>query len=378
MRFGPYQLTDCLGRGGMAAVYKGKRRGVGGFEKQVVVKTILPNLAKQGRFVRMFKEEARLSAQLLHANVVQVLDFGLVGSTPFLELEYLSGMNLQHVWEAAKGPVPVGIALLIATEICRGLAYAHAFIDEAGVHRPIVHRDVSPANVMMCRDGSVKLLDFGLACATRGESVEIDDFRGKLAYMSPEQLERRQVDRRADVFALGALLHELLTGQRLFLGANHPETLHRLRTLTVEMPSKINAEVPPALDFVVLRALVRDPDRRYHSASEMLTGLEALSPRAAHRQELLAWLGKVAPQAFTTPCDGCGRALPSGVECRACKTVADTVIELDPPVPPPQVPQMLPKAPPWMQRQLTIFRLTLSLLWRRMQIWSAERSLRRL
>jgi serine/threonine protein kinase len=325
-RFGPYVLTECLGKGGTAVIYKGKRSGVSGFEKQVVVKTILPELARDFRFVRLFNREAKLSAQLFHANVAQVQDFGVVSGTPFLELEYLSGWNLQQLWNqvAARGErLPVGIALLLATEACRGLSYAHAFVDEAGVHRPIIHRDISPANVMICRDGAVKLLDFGLASLTRGETLSIETFQGKLAYMSPEQLERKQVDRRADVFAFGALLHELLTGQRLFRGETDVETVQRVRSLAIEPPSGLNDRVPAALDVIVLRALARNPDQRYQSAAELLDALDGLSGQQASRKELLAYLGSVAPEVFTTPCDGCGARVPNGAECSECRTLID-------------------------------------------------------
>ncbi|HUS63879.1 MAG TPA: serine/threonine-protein kinase [Kofleriaceae bacterium] len=300
-RFGAYQLTDCIGRGGTAVVYKGKRRGAAGFEKQVVIKTILPELVRDLRFIRLFREEAKLSAQLFHANIAQVHDFGLVDRTPFLELEYLSGMDLRKLWDrlAARGDrLPVSIALRLATEACRGLAYAHSFVDQHGKLRPIIHRDISPANVMICHDGTVKLLDFGVASITQGETLSITTFKGKLAYMSPEQLEQRQVDRRADVFAFGAMLHELLTGARLFSGATDGDTVRRVCSLSVDPPSRANPAVPPALDVVVLTALARDLDGRYTSAVELLCALERLGNLAATRPALMRYLGRVAPDVF--------------------------------------------------------------------------------
>jgi len=153
---------------------------------------------------------------------------------------------------------------------------------------------------MISRDGSVKLIDFGLASLTRGETLTIENFQGKLAYMSPEQLEHKQLDRRADVFALGTLLYEMLTGERLFWADNDIETLRRVRSRMVEPPSKANPQVPAALDVIVLRALARDPKERYQSAAEMLRVLEDLSQLAAPRQELLRYLGWVAPEVFTT------------------------------------------------------------------------------
>jgi serine/threonine-protein kinase len=322
-QFGPYLLAECIGRGGMAAVYKAKRRSVGAPGRQVVVKTILPEHAKDRRVLRQFTEEARLSTQLRHDNIVRAHDSGFIGGKPFLELEYLSGLNLRQLWDTVKARgqrIPVSIALTLGTQICRGLAYAHSFVDKAGVARPIIHRDVSPANVMICCDGSVKLLDFGSACLTRGQTVSIDTFSGKLAYMSPEQLARRQLDRRADVFALGALLHELLSGRRLFSGVDDAETVRRVQSLVIERPSEWNPDVPPALDGLTLRALRYDPEQRYASAAEMLIALERIGDAAASKDGLLRYLGSIAPEVFTSTCEGCARQLPYGVECPQYRT----------------------------------------------------------
>jgi serine/threonine-protein kinase len=375
----------------MAAVYKGKRRGPGGFEKQVVVKTILPALASQARFRRLFRYEAKLTAQLSHVNVVQLLDFGIVEDTPFLELEYLSGCDLRKVWETAirrTRHIPVGVALAIATEVCRGLAYAHAFVDAKGVPSPIIHRDVSPGNVMICMDGTVKLLDFGLACLTHGETLSIDTFHGKLAYMSPEQLDKRTVDRRADVFALGAILHELLTDRRLFAGDDDGATVRNIRSMPVPAPSELNPEVPGVVDVVVLRALARDPDRRWSSAVELLHALEELGGLCASRKELLAWLGALVPEVFTTACEGCGRRLPMGAACNGCMTMPDGPHVSDPqslvvvsPVlpsrtPPPTKPPRAQRTPFWQSCWLRV-RLGATLWWREKETQLAERRLRR-
>jgi serine/threonine-protein kinase len=381
-RFGTYQLGECLGRGGMAAVYKARRRGPGGFEKQVVVKTILPQLARKPQFVRLFKQEAKLSARLSHNNVVQVTDFGVVDETPFLEMEYLSGCNLRQIWELAASQsirMPASIALAIALEACRGLAYAHSFVDEKGEHRPIIHRDVSPSNVMICRDGTVKLLDFGLASLTRGESLAIDVFYGKLAYLSPEQLERRRVDRRADVFALGAVLHEMLTGRRLFAGTDDGDTLQRVLKMPIDPPSAIDRSVPSAVDVVVLRALQRDPDLRPQSAVELLAALEGLKELTASRGELLRWLGQVAPSLFTVTCENCGRRLPVGVECSGCMTmpegpqmmsVAAAELEQGTSPPPSRQPSMS-----WLRRSWLRATRGVALWWRGVEVRRAERAL---
>jgi serine/threonine protein kinase len=387
MRLGPYLLTECIGIGGMAAVYHARRRGVSGFETAAVVKTLLPELRRNQRYVRMFKEEARLTAQLKHANVVHVHDFGLIAGIPFLEMEDLTGWNLQQLFDAAAARgqrVPLPIALAIMTDACRGLAYVHSFVDDKGVHRPIIHRDVSPANIMICRDGSVKLVDFGLAQQTRGETLEIDTFLGKLAYMSPEQLEKRKLDRRADVFALGVTLYEMVTGKRLFAGANNVETLRRLQTLVIDPPSRLNREAPATLDVVILRALHRDPDQRFQSASEMLSALEAVGAPQATRAQLLAHLGAAAPEVFTRTCDGCGARVAWGADCPDCKTRLeppqfDEGDDSETPLPVP-LPELLPRADTlpirWLQRRWLLLQLTLCVLWRRFEAWMAERRAR--
>ena len=400
MRLGPYRLTDCIGAGGMAVVHRGTRRGLSGFETDVVVKTLKPEHRRNQRYVRMFKEEARLSAQLQHANVVRVHDFGMIADTPFLEMEDLTGWNLQQLCEAtqARGErVPVPIALAILSEACRGLAYAHSFVDDKGAHRPIIHRDVSPSNIVICKDGAVKLVDFGLAQLTRGETLAIDTFLGKLAYMSPEQLHRRQLDRRADVFALGVTLYELVTGTRLFAGRNDAETLNRLETLVVEPPSRLDREVPAALDVVVLRALHRDPDQRYRSAADMLAALDALAGMSASRAQLLAYLARLAPAVFTRACDGCGAPIAWGADCSACKTRLEPSpfgddgepIALSPPALATTAPTAamtttaaMTSSPPWPLQRLRhrwlVVRLTLCVLWRRFDAWLAERHTRTL
>jgi hypothetical protein len=178
---------------------------------------------------------------------------------------------------------------------------------------------------MICVDGSVKLLDFGLARLTRGETLKIDSFFGKLAYMSPEQIDRRQIDRRADVFALGALMHELLSGRPLFRGVDDAETVRRVQNLVIQPPSVLNPSVPVALDMIVMRALKHDPDQRYSSAAEMLAALEELGASAASQEGLLKYMGSIAPDVFSYACEECGSQLPCGVECPKCRTQVDAV-----------------------------------------------------
>ncbi|MCA1665095.1 MAG: serine/threonine protein kinase [Myxococcales bacterium] len=250
-RFGAYLLTDCIGQGGMAVVYRAKREGWSGFEKTVVVKAMLPSLAAHREHVDRFIAEAKIQAQLSHPGIVQVHDFGVFQNTPYLVMEHLSGVNLSQMLNALttqKRRLPVPIALVIATQMCHALGYAHAFADSSGARRQIIHSDVSPSNVMVCRDGSVKLLDFGVA-----KVIDACDYdtsatvQGKLPYMSPEQVNRLPVDRRADVFAAGIVTHEMLAGRRLFVGATELETLRRVDACEVAPPSLYNpARFAPA------------------------------------------------------------------------------------------------------------------------------------
>jgi serine/threonine-protein kinase len=328
---GPYLLQECIGRGGTAVLYKARRTGAAGFEKQVVVKTIAPELAGDPRFVALFEEEAKLQAQLFHANIAQVQDFGVMRGTPFLELEVLSGWNARQIFDRLSGSqrrMPARIAQLIMLEACRGLAYAHAFVDDKGKLRPIIHRDISLANVMICRDGAVKVIDFGLASVAEGGRMTIDTFAGKLAYMSPEQLEGK-IDRSADVFAFGVVLWELLTGRRMFAADTDEETVRRIKQLDVKPPSKFNDEVPRALDAIVMKALARDPAQRYSSACELLSALEGLKKDPATRAELLNYLAELAPDVYVTACEACGEPVPYGRGCRGCRTVVDALESLD-------------------------------------------------
>ncbi len=285
--FGKYQLVERLGKGGMAEVWKARIVGPAGFERTMVIKRILPQLVEDPDFVAMFVSEARLSARLNHANIVTVFELAKFGDEYYLAMEYVRGHDLISVLRthAPRGAIPPGAAAYVLREVCRALGYAHAVTDDDGNPLRIIHRDVSPSNVMIGFDGGVKLLDFGIAKAL----AETDDsktltgtLKGKLGYMSPEQLDGREIDHRADLFSIGVLLWELVTGRRLFKGATDVQTIARVREAQVAPPSTVNPEVPPELDAICLKALARDPDRRYQTGEELAAALD----RVAHE---LAW-----------------------------------------------------------------------------------------
>src|SRR4051812_4918766 len=296
-RFGAYLLTDCIGQGGMAVVYRAKREGWSGFEKTVVVKAMLPALAAHREHVDRFIAEAKIQAQLSHPGIVQVNDFGVFQGTPYLVMEHLNGVNLSQMLNAlvsGRQRMPIPVALVIATQMCHALGYAHAFRDSSGARRQVIHSDVSPSNVMVCRDGSVKLLDFGVARVVDACDYDMSQkVQGKYPYMAPEQVNRLPLDRRVDVFAAGIVLHEMLTGRRLFAAENELETLRRVDACEVLPPSTYNPAVPPDLDAVVLKALARDPGDRFDSGDEMAMALGRI-PRVDDGRrrvaELVAWL----------------------------------------------------------------------------------------
>ncbi|HWE26821.1 MAG TPA: protein kinase, partial [Polyangia bacterium] len=326
IQFGAYLLTECVGQGGMAVVYKATRQGPSGFEKTVVVKAMLPTLTAQKEFVSMFSAEARLMAQLTHPNIVQVHDFGVVDGIPYLAMEYLPGRNLSQLRAAVDASclrVPLGAALAIVREVCHGLGYAHDFVDSEGRKRQIIHRDVSPSNVMVCRDGSVKLLDFGVAKIVGEFDYDVtQSFKGKYAYMSPEQVNHKPIDRRVDVFAAGVVLHELLTGKRLFAAGTELETLQRVSAAKVVAPSVDNREVPRVLDTIVKKALAKDPSERYMSGAQMAEALDSLDSMIWPRKRLAAWLNELFARDWTITCDVCGKPVLAGGECGECGTAA--------------------------------------------------------
>ncbi len=272
-----YRVVQKIDSGGMAEVFQGVAEGIRGFQKNVAIKRVLPHLAENKKFLAMFLDEARLSLRMNHANVVQFFDIGRSGGTYFIVMEFVDGTNLKKVLEKMRerrSRLPIAQSIYLVMEVCKGLSYAHELSDAEGNNLGIVHRDVSPPNILLSKNGEVKLVDFGLAKATSQlEKTNPGVVKGKFAYLSPEVAWGRPVDRRADIFACGIILWELLTGKRLFLGETDIETVELVRRSEVPSIRRHNPEVRPSLERIVHRALAFEPADRYATCDELAEDL---------------------------------------------------------------------------------------------------------
>ena len=278
---GPYLLGDRLGLGGMAEVYVAQRAGPRGFAKRFAVKRILPELAQDARFVAMFCDEARICAALCHPNIVQVVDFGEANGQLFMAMEFVDGVSLARLLRtvsARRERFPRAIALHVAHEVLRGLAFAHEARDEHGRPLGIVHRDVSPGNVLIGRAGDVKLGDFGIV---RSEFVDRrtypGELKGKVGYMSPEQVMGTDVDPRSDLFTVGIILAEMLLARPLFTGQNEFEILTNIYEANLSVLERHAAELAPVVYATLHKALARDPARRFQNALEFSSALREVA-----------------------------------------------------------------------------------------------------
>ncbi len=274
-----YRVIKRLEAGGMAEVYLGEASSVEGFKKRVAIKRVLPHLAQNENFIQMFLDEARLSARLTHANIVSVFDISAREDTFFLIMEFIDGANLKKILETLhkRGQrFPIAEAIYMCTEACRGLAYAHELHDEHGKPLGIVHRDISPPNIMITRRGEVKVADFGLAKAgTQISQTDPGVVKGKFSYLSPEAANGKEVDARADIFSLGIVLWEMLAGRRLFLGETDYATVKLIQQANIPRLAPLNPQVDEAFEEILLKSLARDPEHRYQRAQEFgdaLTG----------------------------------------------------------------------------------------------------------
>ena len=278
LHFGRYQLLRKIASGGMGEVLLARIAGQQGFEKLLVIKRILPHLVEEEEFFTMFFDEARIAARLNHPNIVQIFDMGEVSGAHYLAMEYVAGDDLRRLQRHAVRTgvaIPLGVTCRIIADAAAALDHAHKARDAAGQPLGLVHRDVSPQNVLVGFDGAVKLIDFGVAKATgKIQQTAAGVIKGKLSYMSPEQASGAEIDHRSDVFSLGILFWETVTGTRLFKADNEPLTLQRVRECKVPPPSTINPKLPPELDELVLSVLKKHPEERKYDAMTLRMAIE--------------------------------------------------------------------------------------------------------
>jgi serine/threonine protein kinase len=276
--YGPYTLVKRIAVGGMAEVFKATQSGALGFKKVLAVKRLLPHLARNQELVDLFINEAKVVAPLSHPNIVPIFDLGRIENSYYIAMEYVHGRDLRSIERRAaeRGPrIPHALSVLVAMRICSALGYAHRKKDARGEAMGIVHRDVSPQNILIAFEGSVKLTDFGIArAASKSTVTDRQQLRGKLSYMSPEQARGETTDHRSDIFCLGIVLYEMLTGQRPFQSDSEASILEKVRAGHVPPPREVDPSVPERLERVVLKALHPDPDERYQDAGGLLRALE--------------------------------------------------------------------------------------------------------
>lgn len=276
-QLGRYEILSELASGGMGTVYLARLSGAGGFRRTVAIKRLHPHLAKERSFIEMFLDEARLASRIHHPNVVPIVEIGENQSGFYVVMEYVEGASAACVFNAARAKtVPVPVTIRIVLDTLLGLHAAHELPADDGSPLGLVHRDVSPHNILVGTDGASRITDFGVArAASRLTNTQTGHVKGKLAYMAPEQAAGAPLDRRADLFAMGIVLWEGLTGKRLFKRETDVETLTRLLYEPIVAPSTINPDVPPEVDAVVLKALERDPSKRYPTGADFAESLEA-------------------------------------------------------------------------------------------------------
>src|SRR3954451_8670419 len=287
--FGRYQLLERLAVGGMAEIFKAKQSGAHGFEKIIVIKRILPHLAADPEFLAMFIDEAKIQCGLMHPKIVQVLEFGQVENQYYIALEYVDGMDALGLLRACahrRQRLPVRLAVHIACEVLDALDYSHSQRGPDGQPLGIVHRDVSPSNVFISRRGDVKLGDFGIARATekqRQSKTQAGTLKGKYGYMAPEQVVGGEIDGRADLFAVGIVLSEMLMGRRLFTAPNDLDVLLMVRDARLDRLEKHGGDIPPPLREILNKILSRDPEQRFPSGGAARDALQEFLFEARQR-----------------------------------------------------------------------------------------------
>jgi len=336
--FGNYTVLEKLGSGGMASVHIAESTTL---RKRVALKRLLPHVAEQPELVRSFIHEARLARYLNHPHIARTFDFGKVGTTYFMAMELVPGPNLTQLKKqvaATAGMIPLAVSLHIIGQILDALDYAHNLTDEHGEPLDIIHRDVSPPNVIVSNVGTVKLIDFGLAKAARSSiQTQVGTIKGKFSYIAPEYL-KGQLDNRVDIWAVGVIAWELLTMRRLFDSSDDFEVLNMVREAVIVPPSRYNPEIPGELDSIVLTALERDPRRRWQSAAAMRVALRneirELGIEITDRRVLqwVEWAFSQDPKRAET--SGMNELMEMLDEPESVNTTLPTVKESKPPRPP--------------------------------------------
>ena len=277
-RFGEYLLLETIGVGGMAEVFLARQKGVEGFVKELVIKRIRPHLNEQPAFVAMFLSEAKIAAQLAHPNIVQIYDLGKLDDSYFIAMEYVAGRDMSSVVPKclnANIPFPIEYALKITSSVCEGLHFAHTLHDQDGRSLELVHRDVSPENIRVGWTGAVKILDFGIAkVRTQIHETKAGQVKGKICYMSPEQANGKEIDLRSDIFSLGVVLYECLTGLKLFTGESDLAILQKINECNIHPVSYFRDEVPMGVEKIVAKALAKDRNKRYQTVLDMQVDID--------------------------------------------------------------------------------------------------------
>lgn len=279
VKFGKYLLLDKIAMGGMAELYRAKITGVKGFEKVIAIKKILPHLTTDENLIGSFIDEAKLAALLQHHNIVQIYDFGNTDDAYFIAMEYLMGKDLRHIIKTARDkdlPLPLDNALYIVAQVCAGLFYAHHLKDYHGKDLNVIHRDVGPQNVFITYEGQVKVIDFGIAkAAIQDTTTQTGSIKGKIAYMSPEQARGEAIDHRSDIFSIGILFYEIVTGERMY-GGTSVEAFKKVIAAEFEPAENLKPGLPPEIYHILNTALAKKPQDRYQTACEMLTDIDSL------------------------------------------------------------------------------------------------------
>ncbi|HYV45896.1 MAG TPA: protein kinase [Myxococcaceae bacterium] len=334
----------------MAAIYLAFQRGHAGFQKLVVLKQILPDVKAEQELVDMFLDEAKITAAFNHPNIAHVYDLDVASEELFLAMEFIAGADLLEIARAcheSQEPIPIGFTMAVVHETAMALHYAHTFTDPLGRPHPVIHRDVAEKNIMVTYDGTTKLLDFGIAKAKdRNTRTAAGMVKGTLGYMSPEQLRGKDLDARTDVYSLGVVFHECLTGMRLFHGEDHEAEIMAALETDAAPPSEQNPNVAPEIDSVVLKALRRNRDERFPNALEMARAIERISAERMWHQEQI---GQLVQRYFADRREQTRQLLSSDALAASHETTRHVL----PPAPPPSPARQEPRAEPRSPRRNT-------------------------